>query len=260
VPVNRSIVQLVERIGRATSYVPVARKLGVPLWHLGQRRVRSALKALPWELIPAELIRELRFVCDVGANRGDFSAAVLLVAPSARVAAVEPNPAELAVLQRRFAKEPRISLHGQAAGSAPGKATLHVESQSELSSLRQLSARARRFHGASPLAAREVDVVRLDDLLAHEPEISLLKVDVQGFEHDVLDGAQRTLERSVCLVIEVNYEPNYYEGASGFRELYNRIESQSPLRLSCVSAPALAPDGFGAWADAVFVHERAWPR
>lgn len=260
--VNKALLRFADRIGRATQYLPVAQGVGVPLTRLKDRSYRAALMAVPWTLIPPGIRRDLRLVCDVGANRGDFSKAMLMLAPRARIIALEPNPAEFATLEQRFAGEQRISLLHSAAGARAETATLHVESQSALSSLRLLSDRARTFHGvpATPVSTHEVPVMPLDSVLAGEPEISLLKIDVQGFENQVLDGARQTLQRSKCLVIEVNYEPNYYGGASGFRELYNRIETESPLRLSCVSAPGLAPDGFGAWADAVFVHESLWPK
>jgi hypothetical protein len=99
----------------------------------------------------------------------------------------------------------------------------------------------------------DVQVVPLDEALADEPEISLLKVDVQGFEREVLLGAVSTLKRCKCLLIEVMYDRDYYAGAEVFLGLARQIEEQSPLRLSCVSEPAMNVDGLGMWADAVFV-------
>jgi hypothetical protein len=96
-------------------------------------------------------------------------------------------------------------------------------------------------------------LVTLDDELAGVDEISLLKLDVQGYEDEVVRGARDVLSRSGCVVTEVLYERDYYAGALPFLELARLIEGSSPLRLCCVSEPALAPNGMGAWADAIFV-------
>ena len=66
-------------------------------------------------------------------------------------------------------------------------------------------------------------------------------------------GARDVLGQCQCLVTEVLYEHDYYKGALPFLELARLIEATSPLRLCCVSEPALAPNGMGAWADAIFV-------
>jgi hypothetical protein len=118
------------------------------------------------------------------------------------------------------------------------------------------------LHGIETAPTRHIDVplVTLDTALPDLNEISLLKLDVQGYEADVLAGARRTLSKTRCLVTEVMYERDYYAGATSCLELARAIEDISPLRLSCISAPALAPDGLGAWADAVFVNPSALAR
>jgi hypothetical protein len=99
-------------------------------------------------------------------------------------------------------------------------------------------------------------MVKLDDELAGQPEISLLKLDVQGYERAVVEGARDVLARTKCLVTEVLYDRDYYDGASSCLDLAGLVESTSPLRLSCMSAPALTPDGCGVWADAIFLNSK----
>jgi hypothetical protein len=140
-----------------------------------------------------------------------------------------------------------------------GRVTLNVEAQSALSSVRELSARGRSIHGieAAPTRRVEVPLITLDTALADLNELSLLKLDVQGYEADVLAGARHVLGKTRCLLTEVMYERDYYTGAASCLELARIIEDVSPLRLSCISSPHLAPDGLGAWADAVFVNPDA---
>ena len=60
---------------------------------------------------------------------------------------------------------------------------------------------------------------RLDTLLAGVDEISLLKIDVQGFEKAVLAGGAQCLARTNFLLIELNYM-RQYEGGSWFGEIH----------------------------------------
>lgn len=192
---------------------------------------------------------------DVGANRGDWSDAILRLSNPGRVYAFEPNPSVFQTLEGRLAPLGVRCVHA-AVGATVGRAVLRVEVQSELSSIRELTTRGRALHGIGSAPTRLVDVplVTLDMALADVSEISLLKLDVQGYEADVVAGAQRVLRKTRCLMTEVLYERDYYAGASSCLELARVIEELSPLRLSCVSAPAMAPEGLGAWAEAVFVN------
>lgn len=67
----------------------------------------------------------------------------------------------------------------------------------------------------------EVEVCPLDDLLANDPsgDIDFIKLDAQGFEADIIKGAERTLNRQVLgLEVEVAFQP-LYEGQATFHEI-----------------------------------------
>jgi FkbM family methyltransferase len=243
------------RVGRFARAAEAATALGVPMRCALDRRWGAAVSTTNFALLPRAVRDQLRVVVDVGANRGDWSDAILRLCHPDIVYAFEPNPSVFQILEARLA--PRgVRCIQAAVGATEGRVTLRVEAQSELSSVRELSARGRALHGIESAPTRQVDVplVTLDSALHDLNEISLLKLDVQGYEADVLAGARRTLSRTRCLVTEVMYERDYYAGATSCLELARAIEDASPLRLSCISAPALAPDGLGAWADAVFVN------
>lgn len=253
--IERARSRWVGRVCRVARSLEAAHDLGLPLTRALDRSWAAAVETSRFALLPAAVRDDLEVVVDVGANLGDWTAAILKLRRPASVFAFEPNPAVFERLQARL--EPLgVRCVGAAAGAHAGVAHLHVEAQSELSSLRPLSERGRRIHGleGSPTRRVEVPLVTLDEELDGIASISLLKLDVQGYEDEVIAGARRVLARTRCLVTEVLYERDYYAGASPCLELARRIEELSPLRLSCVSSPALAPDGLGTWADAVFVN------
>jgi FkbM family methyltransferase len=259
--VRRARSRWVGRFGRVARSLEAAHALGLPLTRALDRSWAAAVEVARFALLPEAIRGELKVVVDVGANRGDWTAAILKLSRPDAAFAFEPNPALFEALQARL--EPLgVRCIQAAAGARAGVASLHVEAQTELSSIRALSPRGRRIHGieAAPTRHVQVPVVALDEELGGVDPISLLKLDVQGYEDEVIAGARRVLARTRCLVTEVMYERDYYAGASGCLELARLIEDVSPLRLSCVSAPALAPDGLGAWADAVFVDPRVFGR
>jgi FkbM family methyltransferase len=244
-----------DRFGRFARAAEAAAALGLPARRALDRRWGAAVSTVNFALLPRAVRDQLRVVVDVGANRGDWSDAILRLGRPGLAYAFEPNPSVFRTLEARLA--PRgVRCIQAAVGATEGRVRLHVEAQSELSSVRELSNRGRAIHGIESAPTRQIDVplVTLDSALHDVSEISLLKLDVQGYESNVLAGAQRSLNRTRCLVTEVMYERDYYRGATSCLELARAIEDLSPLRLSCISAPALAPDGLGAWADAVFVH------
>jgi FkbM family methyltransferase len=246
----------VRHLQRALTGLEAASQLGERPWRALSRQWRSAVATTRICLIPADVRRRIRTACDVGANRGDWSLGLLRLLKIERLTALEPNPDVFAVLQAQLAPFAGVTCINAAAGDTAGTVTLNVEAMSALSSIRSLSARGRLIHSVppQPVAALSVPQVTLDDTLADYDEVSLLKIDVQGYEREVLLGAQRVLARCRCLAIEVLYEPSYYAGALRFPELVQLVEAVSPLRLSCVSEPALSFDGRGAWADAFFLH------
>ena len=154
--------------------------------------------------------RSARHIVDVGANIGVFAQAAALYCPSAEIIALEPSASTFAKLEKRVG--PRILCRKAAVGTASGTATLHIAENAFSSTLRSPSESCKNLYGnaVSPTGAtEEVPVVTLAQIIEEYslPHIDLLKVDVEGFEPQVLAGAgeylvshvQRlTLEASVA--------------------------------------------------------------
>ncbi len=133
---------------------------------------------------------------DIGAHLGNHAAA--WTALGARVVAVEPQPAFAARLRRRFADAGRVEIVEAAAGPAPGRATLRFGAGSP--TLASLSAAWIGRIAAEPGFRRarwdeevEVTVVTLDALTERFGVPVHCKIDVEGFEDEVLSGLSRPL-------------------------------------------------------------------
>lgn len=143
---------------------------------------------------------------DVGSHIGYLvSLAVRCVGREGRIEAFEPNPEtfgklEAAVRDLDGKRAPSITLHNAAVGAEPGEATIHVPAGAQA----HQSYRASLAGGDDRIAAATVPIVRLDDLAGHH--VRLLKIDTEGFEVQVLNGARRLLEACDAVLIEINPE------------------------------------------------------
>ena len=128
---------------------------------------------------------------DVGANVGQMTSALAHGMKKGRLHAFEPHPAIYPVLEengRQIAREVEgvsLDVHNVAVGRASGTETLHVpDAWSENYGLATMQ-------DTSDAEAVQVDVCRLVDVL--NGPIQLLKIDVEGHEAAVLDGARGLL-------------------------------------------------------------------
>ena len=154
------------------------------IWNRHRREWRKGEREL--HLVPT-LADPRRVSLDVGANRGVYAYAML--PHSAAVHAFEPNPKMFDML-RRWA-DGRVTLHNMALGDATGDAELLVPHTARGYSNQR--ATLRRFHMTEDYARMPVRTARLDDLgIAN---VGFIKIDVEGFEMQVLEGAAATLAR-----------------------------------------------------------------
>lgn len=134
------------------------------------------------------IVRRGDMTCDVGANRGLFSYWLLRL--GARVAAFEPNPEMTRVLACRFAaarRAGRLTLSGHALSDADGSAVLHIPH--DHAALATLDGRLDATD--EPVDTLTVPRHRLDDCVSGP--VDFIKIDVEGHEVQVLEGARRIL-------------------------------------------------------------------
>jgi FkbM family methyltransferase len=153
------------------------------------------------EVVPAfvELCRDARWIVDVGANFGFYAVLAHLVAPAARVDAVEPNPLTFSALRETVELNGAgVRIHRLALSDTSGRVSLSLAGG--LSSIVEDRARGQD--------TTVVECVQFDALFEGA---DLVKIDVEGAELHVLRGMRRTLSRHRPFVLaeiaSVNLEP-----------------------------------------------------
>ena len=121
---------------------------------------------------------------DLGANIGRKAEALLDL--GARVVSVEPQPHCVRELKALCGHNPRFSCVPKAVGNEPGTARLHVSSVDTESSLKP-------EWGEHWNSSIEVEVTTIDQLIREFGLPRFCKIDVEGFELEVLRGLSRTI-------------------------------------------------------------------
>jgi len=165
---------------------------------------------------------------DVGANRGQFSLMAKLIHPDVPVYAYEPLPNEAAVYRLVHDSCLDIKLHQMALGDQEGTADIHISARADSSSLLPIGEKQRSlFPETSEVGVAQVRVSKLDGLPEHwdRARQALLKLDVQGFELNVLRGARAALTHCKYVYVECS-EVQLYSGQALRSEVETFLKEQ----------------------------------
>ena len=168
-------------------------------------------------------------VFDVGANAGQFAIAATTVWPNAHIISYEPQHNVFGLLEGKAKHYPHIEPRNMALGAEPElDALMHVTNQPASSSLLPLGDGHKQAEpNVSEVGIERVQVGTLKDEIRNVGAVgsALLKMDVQGYEQNVLIGAGDDLRFFDWIVFETSCSP-LYEGEATFEVISSWLSTR----------------------------------
>lgn len=199
-------------------------------------------------------------VLDVGANRGQFAQAMLAEFPDATFHCFEPMPDAFQDLANWARGQSRVIPVQLALGEQVGNVEMNLHLAHDTSS--SLLSTTRHGESVYPFvreqASRQVGITTLDHYLDSIPRPigrAILKIDVQGYETQVLKGAPKALSQILACILEVNID-DLYEGQSKFSDIV-RLMTDGGLRYAGNFDQVYGEDGRVIALDALFLRNRS---
>lgn len=161
---------------------------------------------------------------DAGANIGLFSLFVAKFAPQAKVFAFEPNPKTFSALTQSISANglSGVTAYRACLGNRPGKVSLHLHSWDSGGH----SIDESQLGQGEKRGSIEVEMITLDSFLASGKlhALDVMKIDVQGAEWQVLEGAENCLKKfRPTIVVEIENKTLMDEKKNPLLDLFSRF-------------------------------------
>lgn len=197
--------------------------------------------------------RSLGVLFDVGANVGQTLGHLLKYVPDAEIYSFEPTDGAYATLSANFGGRKNVHLQKMALGSTPGTMALQVRANSELNTLVPAD------DADGDTQATEVSTV--DEVVAKHgiSHLDVLKLDVQGWEMEVVRGASRLIadHNLIFVLAEMTFRSDQKE-MQQFTELHDHLEAQGFVLSGMYEPLRYGPrKEFILFANVLYLHPRA---
>lgn len=188
---------------------------------MAKKAVEAALEHVDFETVKEHLpsrkelldYAQVNLVLDVGANIGQYAKSLREQGYKGRMISFEPLEAEFTELQEQTEADAEWTCKNLALGAYDGVCEIHVAGNSYSSSiLPMLERHLENAPESEYIGKQTVPIARLDTLrpeILQEDDRVYLKIDVQGFESEVLKGATKFLKNVVCIEMELSVVPLY---------------------------------------------------
>jgi FkbM family methyltransferase len=198
-----------------------ARRLGFELGRYSPSSSHSA------QLLAAIKFVDANVVFDIGANIGQFAKELRAVGFNGQIISFEPLSSAHERLKISASRDNAWHVHPRVAlGNKEDIAVINISANSVSSSiLPMLDSHLIAAQDSAYSSSESAKVIRLDSVAPHylkEDSRPFIKIDTQGFEWRVLDGAPETLRKAQGVLLELSLIP-LYEGQHLWLELIERM-------------------------------------
>lgn len=169
-------------------------------------------------------------VVDVGANIGQYASEIRSHGFNGEIISFEPLKDAFLELQSRAKKDCHWVVFNRALGDKDGTVFINVSENSVSSSINNIKdIHTEAAPDSTYIRRQEIEINRLDSLLNdvyNDGDIMMLKIDTQGFEKNVIDGAENFLKKTYLLQLEMSLVP-MYENEMLISEMINYLKCRN---------------------------------
>ncbi|MEI7801606.1 MAG: FkbM family methyltransferase [Bacteroidota bacterium] len=202
--------------------------------------------------------KNIKTIIDVGANDGGFIRRFRSVFPEAMIYAYEAMPDPYKRLNIKLQADKRLKTYNVALSNYKGEVDFYVSSNEGSSSLLQMEEIHKiNFPGSAKNTQIKVKCDLLDNFLTEinfESNV-LMKLDVQGAERLVLEGATKTIELIDVIYCEVNFQ-ELYKDAVLITDLILLLKKYNFNLAGIENIYQSVIDGSFTHGDAIFIKEK----
>lgn len=200
----------------------------------------------------------IQTVLDVGANIGEFTCIYNELFPSAEIHAFEPLPNCFTKLKKRAENMRNVNLYNIALGSKEEKLNIHESTWHPASSFREMGhLHKQNYPHSSESTDLIVDIRRLDDVVKDSDLKNniLIKMDVQGFEDEVIKGGENIFKKAKVIVVESSFQ-KLYENEPMFKGIYSLLQPLGFDFVGSLKQSINKEDGSFLQGDCIFLNSR----
>lgn len=154
-------------------------------------------------------LKKINIYLDVGANFGYYTSFIKKFLINAEFNCFEPHPVSFYYLKKNLKNLENINFHNFALGKRNSKEFISMPSF--VKGQRKSNLGLMRIGGKSNFLKYQIDIKKLDDLkLIVKPDMSIfIKIDVEGYEIDVLYGMKNFLSKNNKFILSLEINPQY---------------------------------------------------
>lgn len=167
-------------------------------------------------------------VFDVGANTGEYTAYALSVVPDLEIHCFEPVARTFFLLQQRHGSNPRIHLNNFGLSDVDEIRTMRIYGDTfGINSLYDRRSSVASQPAYAQFKEQPVILRTVDDYVAKRSIgcIDLLKIDVEGHESKVLQGARESLATRKISAIQFEYGASFVDARASLKSIYDLLTS-----------------------------------
>jgi len=161
-------------------------------------------------------LNKVNTIIDIGANKGQFSLAARHVYSDAAIISFEPLSGPAEIFNKLFKSDKKITLFQSAIGQKEENVVMHVSNRDDSSSILPIGKhQASIFPGTEESHIENITISSLNQFIKYDDLKSpvFVKIDVQGFELEVLKGSVDLLEYFDYIYVECSFIELYEKQA-----------------------------------------------